>query len=436
MTQTAMISRRALLAALGGLGAGAVLAACTDGGSDGTKVPSLDVPQDLPATFASTARWQLPTIPGGQPASLTEGVAVLTPGEKDKSKYRVQLVDPANGNLRWGTREFESDAPDAAVPVMSRVSAPSGSWVTVLTHSGPNTVRLDLYQAEGTGDRREPERSVSLEGPDPATLPRVLVGERGITATGLAGGNADAAYVLSMPTAEATPWSGPGTLVASWDEGQVATSVSERSGFGFVVGGETAWESADVPPVHDGDTASEGALLAVGAGVVLARWTVPDGTLVVAHGVRSGEVLAVVLARDGIVAPDDTRVIESPDGKWVAWGQYALGLKGATSRDLDLQGTRPVSLYRDALYVADSPVPLTAATSTASDGGGSSSSASDGGGGGAGSGRYGGLLDVQSGQWLTNRPVEAVPLFVSDASQGIFVIEDRGVHRVFSVPVA
>lgn len=462
--------------------------------------PTISVPSSMPGTFASQARWTTELATDTSPVSTEEGIAALLPGRGDPEKFRVGLVDPATGSIRWVSDNLDNPVPDD-VPDIKATTVDDKPWLVVTTHVNEHTVRLTSFSPAGSGDRREAAATAEIEGPDKATLPTVHVDGEGVTITGTANPAVDAwqkkvdtlqsdydsakqkfdkakakakktkkkfskkapkkpdlpdrpgpkSVVFDPATGKTHDYDGPGDLDAAWDEGVIATDVSGKSGFGFVVGDDIAWESKDVRPAKT-DREDDGQLIASGPGIILARWQGKDGKpLLAVHEIRSGKVLA---AQDGLdkteVDDIDSPLVQSDDGKWATWGPYVFGLKGGRSSKVDLHGGHITTIYRDALYVDGASSPLTAKSAVQSDDAGPSDSggASDGGGdtpaaagaenGGAeGSGAtYRGLVDAPTGEPLTNAEPDAVPVFVSSASQGVFVLSGDGKTRLYSTPLA
>lgn len=467
------------------------LSGCSLLGDNGEEsaAPSVTVPNAMPVTFADKAQWTVELGTDTRPAAAAEGIAVILPGRTSSSLYRVAMLSPSDGAVRWVSDDFENPTPDV-VPTVAVTSVSEKPWVVVKTQVGDNEVQLDSYSPAGTGDRRTPDSTSKIKGSDDKTLPTVTVRAGGVVVEGtsnpgLADWEAkvkkdnekyekekkkvekenkgkkgkDKKDLPKKPKAPAKPksgvlafdpakgetveYEGPGELASVWSEGFVVTNPSEKSGFGFTVGGKTAWESATSRPANT-DRSDKGTLLSNGPGILLAEWKGSDGDPILAvHENRTGKVLAVQADPDPeqIEASRNQPLIQSDDGKWASWGQYVFGLKGGHSSLVDLHGGTVRTIYQDMLYVEDATEPLTASaaakaqaspepTATPNDEGGETEEAKE------PVEKFDGMIDASTGEPLTNSKPETVPVFVSNASQGVFVLSTDGKTRLYSTPLS
>lgn len=492
-----MTRARRPLAVCAAIGLAATLSSCSllSDGSEQEQVPTVNVAAELPVTFTDQARWSVELGTDTRPAAMEEGVAVILPGRTSSSLYRVALLSPNDGDVRWVSDDFENPVSNA-VPEVSTTIVDETPWVIVETRVDDNKVKLDMYSPNGTGDRRTPEASTTLTGSDSDTLPRVLVGDEGVVVKQTESPalkeweqevedlnkdyekakkeakdddedppkkpdkpdkpDADA-LAFDPATGETTEYEGPGTLSTTWAEGHVVTDPSDDSGFGFVVDGETAWEASTARPSNT-DRENGGELLQTGPGILLAEWTNSDGDpLLAIHEIRSGEVLAVQQNPDKekLLESAKSPLVQSDDGKWASWGQFVFGLKGGPSTEVDLHGGRVTAIHQDVLYVENATTELTATAAAASAEEKAERQAVEGDEGSQDDGEdtesaeseegdssedeepevlYNGMLDAATGDPLTNAEPDAVPLFVSNASQGVFVLSSDGKTRLYSTP--
>lgn len=446
-------------------------------------VPTVSVPNDLPATFAKEARWAVTLGTDTKPAATDEGIAAILPGRTSSSLYRVALLSPSDGSTRWVSDDFENPSPNV-VPTVSTTTVSGEPWVVVKTQVSGNEVQLDSYSPAGTGDRRVPDTSTKVKGADDDTLPSVTVRPEGVVVSdtenpGLSDWKAKvkninndykkakakakkekkdapkkpstpdkpnaATLVFDPAEGETTAYKGPGTLSSAWAEGYVVSDPSEKSGFGYTVGDDVAWESSTSRPSNT-DREDKGTLLAPGPGLLLAEWEGSDGNPVLAvHEIRTGKVLSVQgkLDTEAVEESHGQPLVQSDDGKWASWGQYVFGLKGGQSSQVDLHGGTVRTIYQDVLYVEDATEPLTASaaaersaspepepTETDSEGEESSAEAEE------PTETFDGMIDASTGEPLTNKETDAVPQFVSNASQGVFVLSADGKTRLYSTPLS
>lgn len=453
-------ARRPLTACAAAVALAVALSSCTlfSDSEDEQPVPTVNVPVELPVTFADQARWTVELGTDTRPAVAPEGIAVILPGRTSSSLYRVALVAPEDGSIRWVSDDFENPTPNV-VPKVAATTVGGQSWIVVTTQVSANEMQVDSYSPEGTGDRRTPTTTATITGDDDETVPSVSVSEAGVVVSPAS----DTAMVFNPGTGKATAYDGPGNLSSAWSEGYVITDPSDSSGFGYTVGGEASWQSATSRPSNT-DREDKGTLLATGPGILLAEWLGADGNPVLAvHETRTGNVLAVQsdLDPEAVEESRNSALVQSDDGKWASWGQYLFGLKGGPSSEVDLHGGTVRAIYRDVLYVEDATEPLTAsaqveraaqssepapsdggadATPQPSDSGGAepTTAATDDASGGAEEPveTFDGMIDAATGDPLTNAEPGAVPLFVSNASQGVFVLSTDGKTRLYSTPLS
>lgn len=470
------------------------LSGCSLLGDDGEQAaaPTVSVPSTMPVTFTDKAQWSTELGTDTRPAVADEGIAVILPGRTSSSLYRVAMLSPSDGSVRWVSDDFENPTPDV-VPTVSVASVNTQPWVIVKTQVSANEVQLDSYSPAGTGDRRTPDTTAKVKGADDKTMPTVIARPEGIVVEdtanpALADWEAEVKEnnkkyekakkkvekenkgkkgkdKKDLPKKPATPekpqtgalafdpakgktveYSGPGELASAWAEGFVVTNPSAKSGFGFTVEEKTAWESATSRPANT-DRSDKGTLLANGPGILVAEWKNPDGDPVLAvHENRTGKVLAVQTDPDPeeVEASHDQPLVQSADGKWASWGQYVFGLKGGPSSLVDLHGGKVRAIYQDVLYVEDATEPLTASaaakaktspepTVTPSDGGDKAEESKE---PQEPVETFDGMIDAATGDPLTNSKPETVPLFVSTASQGVFVLSADGKTRLYSTPLS
>lgn len=403
------------------------VAGCGLGTDPGQHVPTVAVPEHIPATFADSGRWEYTLATDTAPVGADEGVAVLVPGRTSQDLMRVALLDPADGSTRWISDDFEVPYP-AVVPTVDVAQVGGAAWIVVTARTSDDVVRVDAYAPAGGGDRRTPDYSVDLTGVD-GTPPDVEVSSEGITAHGVSIDGGGRVVSVNPSGQRLDPYDGPGDMVTAWSEGTVANRTVDGAGFGFVVDGEMAWQSQKVRPAGT-DRNDPGTLLAAGAGVVVAQWTAANGTpLLAVHEIRSGRVLAQLdqVQLDGIDASRDSALVQSTDGQWVVWGPYVFGVQGGPSQEINIGGGQVTTVHQNVAYVSGSNMPLTVSDADSA-GGGNAMATSDGG--------YVGMVDVLTGSPLTNTVFQAVPVFVSTASQGVFAVSDNGRTRAISVPMA
>lgn len=438
--------------------------------------PTVNVHADLPATFTKNAKWTTQLGTDTRPAVTEEGIAVILPGRTSSSLYRVALLTPSDGAVRWVSDDFKNPTSDV-VPTVSTTTVGGDPWVVVSTQVSDNEVQLDSYSPAGTGDRRTPDTSTKVKGSDADTLPTVVMHPEGVVISetenpDLAGWKAEvkkvndkydkakkkakkakkdapkkpstpekpkaSALIFNPETGKTSEYDGPGELSSAWSEGYVVTNPSDKSGFGYTVGGEVAWESTSARPANT-DRADKGSLLATGPGLLLAEWKGSDGNPVLAvHEIRTGKVLAVQsnLDPEAVEESHGKPLVQSDDGKWASWGQYVFGLKGASSSEVDLHGGTVQTIYQDVLYVENAVEPLTASAAAER----ASSPESPEGGGDEEASKpeetFDGMIDAPTGDPLTNTEPDAVPQFVSNASQGVFVLSTDGKTRLYSTPLS
>lgn len=469
----------ALVVGLSGCG---LLSGSGDGDSDQSE--TVRVPVDVPVTFSQQARWASDLLPGTNPVELEEGVAVILPGAGEGT-YRVALLSPSTGSRRWVSDTFTNPTPEVP-PKLSTTSVDGQSWVIVETQEGKTEITLDAFSVEGSDDRRTPRSSETFISADGKTLPKANVAAEGVVVDYASNPElrqwqadvkkkrdayakerkaytkkradakknkkqvkltapkkpklpkkpkgTDGTLAFDPDTGKAGGHAGPGVLRSVWSEGSVVTDPSAKSGFGFAVDGKTAWQSAKVRP-KGVPSSDKGTLVAMGPGVLLGQWEGKDGKPMLAvHETRTGKVIASLdgLHPSGLKDAQGQELVYSADGKWVAWGHYVFGLKGNTSSRVDLSGGEVSSIYRDVLYVDDATAPLTAGgsqvTPPTEDGSVETDEGSD--------TRYDGMVDVLTGDPLTNSTPDSVPLFVSRSSQGVFVLAHGGKTRLYSTPLS
>lgn len=430
--------------------------------------PTVDISAELPATFSQQGRWDMQLATDTRPVEMPEGIAVLIPGRTDSSLYRVAVVSPDDGSFRWVSDDFENPTPEE-VPRLYATTVDGEPWVVVKTLDSANEMRLDMYSPAGTGDRRTPDSSKTFTGTGTKSLPWVGVGAEGIRVAK----SKDSDGVFDPETGTTAPYEGPGDLSSVWAEGMVVTGLGESSGFGYAVDEESAWKSGSSRPAGTARDSS-GKLLDAGPGILLAQWTSEDGgPMLAVHETRTGKVLAVQkdVPDQALEDSADSSLVQSADGKWAVYGQFLFGLKGGPSSVVDLHGGDVRAIYQDVLYIegADDPLTARAAVDTASSaeaskGAADSESASpeesgsevpegsaeesasaeeaDGGveeSSGESSeeeASYNGMVDAVTGDPLTNVEPDAVPLFVSNSSQGVFVLSSDGTTRLYSTPLS
>lgn len=265
---------------------------------------------------------------------------------------------------------------------------------------------------------------------------------------------AGVAQVFDPAAGELSEYEGPGDLSTAWDEGFVVEDPADGSGFGYVVDDEVSWQSSTTRPAAT-DRDDSGELLSSGAGLLLAEWSDGDGDPVLSvHEVRSGDVLAVLTDVDPDVLEESRGSLldQSDDGEWAWWGEYVFGLKDNPSSRVDLQGGSISAVYQDMLYVEGADEPLTAsaeaervaAAERASEEGSEEPSADpseeaseEAAEGGSGSDEtFLGMVDAVTGEPVTNAETDVVPEFVSNASQGVFVLSSDGTTRLYSSPLS
>lgn len=451
-------------------------------GSEQEHVPTVNVAAELPVTFADQARWSMELGTDTRPAVTDEGIAVILPGRTDSSMYRVGLVSPGDGAMRWVSDDFENPTSNV-VPKVSTTTVRGNPWVIVQTQVDTNQVKLDMYSPKGTGDRRTPDVTATLKGSDDETLPRVAVSAEGVVVTQLESPALDdwekeveqinkdyekakkkakeddedppkkpklpdkptaGTMVFNPTTGETSEYDGPGSLATTWAEGHVVTDPADDSGFGYTVDGDVSWKSATSRPA-DTDRSDKGKLLESGPGILLAEWAGADGSSVLAvHEIRTGKVLAVQdnIDAEQILESAGSPLVQSPDGKWASWGQYVFGLKGDPSTEVDLRGGRVTAIHQDVLYVENATEPLTASAAVAAAEAAKTVSEENPEGAEVPEGSegqvetYNGMIDALTGDPLTNTEPDAVPLFVSNASQGLFVLSTDGKTRLYSTPLS
>lgn len=433
-------------------------------GQSGPK--TVAVPAEVPVTFDARARWDAALMPGTRPVELKEGMAVLQPGPGE-STYRVTLVSPYSGKQKWTSKVFTNPTPEEP-PKLSATTVGGDSWVTVETQTGENEVTLDAYSPSGSGDRREPRSSGTFTGADAKTVPEVTVGEEGVVvhystnpeyakwqdevkkreaahekkvkrAKKAKKKVASKPWLPSKPgpslgsltfdpeKGEAKVYQGAGTIRAVWAEGNVVTNPSDSSGFGFVVDKKPVWESADVRPPK-AEYKSSGTLMATGSGMLVGQWPGKDGKpLLAVHDIRTGKVITTLDGLNGksVANAEGSEVKASNDGEWASWGPFVFGLKGEDSTRVMLSHGKVSSIHGDVLYVQGARAPLTASSAKVTP-------AAEGDNGSSGASKYRGMVDIRTGDPLTNAKPEAVPLFVSSASQGVFVVSNDGETRLYS----
>lgn len=448
----------------------------SDGSGARPQVKSVEVPSTVPVTFKSDARWDLDLVPGSAPAELSEGLAVVQPGSTD-STYRVALVSAYDGDMKWVSKTLSNPTPDT-LPKVSTASVKGESWVLVETQTGKNEVALDAYSAAGTGDRREPASSGTFTGLDSKTLPEVNVDAEGVVVhysahpdlaewreetkkreaeyekakkdarkkSSKSKKKSKAPSKPKMPkkpegsgsltfdpeSGKSSVYDGPGTIRSVWAEGTVVTNPSSSSGFGFVVDAKVAWESKEVRPAQ-ASSKSIGSMVASGPGIVIGQWQGKDGDPVLAvHEIRTGKVIATLDGLNSqVVAESEGRDVEtSGDGEWAAWGPFVFGLKDRESTMVNLNGGEVSAIHRDVLYVEGAKSRLTASSAAVTPSSEAASVASD------APKKHEGMVDIATGDPLTNTAVKAVPLFVSSASQGVFVLSEGGKTRLYSAPLS
>lgn len=422
------IARRTVM--LGGaVTAVAAITGCTERSTDDKGGPSsTKVPDTLPSTFQDRAVWKQAITPHTVPVECPEGIAIVTAGRRDPKEQRLALISPATGAVRWGSRDFA--APADAAPILYSITSPTASWVVTVVETSTTELALAAYQAAGAGDRREPIASTVLKGIG-ADRPVLHVTTAGIVAYALAEGDPETAYLVNPETMAVTRWDGPGALASSWGDMQIVTGAGEGGDVACIVGGAPVWVSADKRP--DGASDGPAELVAVGDSLVATRWETTDGApLLAVHALRTGEVLGTLTmspgASDDARAQEQHRLVQTGDGDWALLGDLAVSLRGEGSRRVDLHGGRATMVYRDVLYVLDAGSPLLASKA--------SPSASDGGGAAPGGGSYAGIIDMATGLPLTNVSATNVPLFMSNASQGVVVVDNAKESVAYSVPLA
>lgn len=438
-------------------------------GSDAGKSQekTVTVPGQLPVTFSSDARWAVDLVDGTAPVELSEGLAVLQPGPGEGT-YRVALISAYDGSQKWISKTVTNPSPDVP-PKVSTTSVGGKSWVLVEGQKSKNQVTLDAYAAQGTGDRREPRSTGVFTGLDATTLPEVNVGAEGVVVHYSSNPDfaawekevkeRDAAYEkakkkakkgkapkkpreLAKPknagslqfdpeSGKSSVYEGPGTIRSVWSEGTLVTNPVDDAGFGFVVDKKTAWASNEVKP-PGAHAKSNGVLVATGPGVLVGRWSDEDGAAMLSvHEIRSGKVIASLkgLSSKVVAASEGRSVTVSSDGQWASWGPFVFGLRGGKSALVPLHSGEVATIYRDVLYVKHAKAPLTASSALKTPAAEESSAASD------SDPKWEGMVDVSTGDPLTNTAPEEVPLFVSSASQGVFVIASDRKTRLYSTPL-
>lgn len=435
---------------------------------DQSSAKTVAVPVEVPVTFDARARWDAALVPGTRPVELEEGIAVIQPGPGE-STYRVALVSPYDGKRKWISKAFTNPTPDEP-PKVSETTVDGDSWVLVETQTGENEVTLDAYSPRGTGDRREPQSSGTFTGTDDKTIPEVNVGDEGIVVHYSANpehakwqadvkklkaahakklkkakkakkkmaskpklppkpGPAVGSMTFDPEEGKSSVYKGAGTIRSVWSEGNVVTDPSDTSGFGFVVDNKPAWESSEVRPPQ-AEYKSAGSLAATGPGVLIGRWPGKDGKpLLAVHEIRTGKVIATLdeLNAKTVADAEGGEVTASNDGEWAAWGPFVFGLKGKDSTRVMLRHGTVSAIHGDVLYVRDANSPMTASSAKVTPASEGDDSSSDG-----SKSKYRGMVDIGTGHPLTNTKPETVPLFVSSASQGVFVVPKGGKTRLYS----
>jgi len=396
--------------------------------------PTVSVPFNLPVTFAEQGRWTMRVAADSDPVELPEGIAVLLPGRENPEDYRVAMLAPEDGSIRWVSDDFSAPVADS-VPSLGAVSDDGQGWLIATTQVSGNEVRVDVYRPAGTGDRRVAEVSAVLTGEGEDTVPVVEVRDGGVVVSTDGGASF---RPFDPATGETVEYSGPGEPRASWGDGVVVSNPSEGAGFGYVVNGQAVWQSSAVPPAGvNRDEPAE--LVTVGAGMVLALWHGQGGASVLAlHQVRTGEVVAAVSEVDEqtIEEARGESLVQSFDGGWLSWGSVLFGVEKPSSAIVDLRHGQVSSIYRDVLYVEDASGPLTAKAAAQQE---SSEGVQPGSAlvAGVESLRsFAGMVDASTGAPLTNEMPDAVPQFMSDVSQGVFVVSSNGATRLYSVPLS
>lgn len=370
--------------------------------------------------FSSDAQWQTDLAKDTEAANADEGVAVLKPGRKDSKKYRVALVSPHDGSKRWISDDF-ANSDQKNPPQVGETFANGKNWIVVVTHAKDGGTQISSYAPQGSGDRRTPSSSVSISAED-AKGAKVDIRSQGVT---VSGGETTQKY--APETGELSKYDGPGQLQGVWGDGYVVSKPGDKIGYGYSVDGKSAWESTTQKPDDVSDDA-QGEVKATGESVLISEWPGDDDKKIVAvQDIRTGKVLAQTdkTSEATLKTAEGSDVDLSDDGSWAMWGPYVFGLKGGKSSVLNLHGGTVATIHDGLVYVQDANKKLTTDNVKDKPGKDKNTKAGD----------HDAVVDAATGEVMKPEDPDSVPLFVSDTSQGVFVVDKGGKSKLYSVPM-
>ncbi|WP_461032325.1 hypothetical protein [Streptomyces mayteni] len=287
----------------------------------------------VPGGYDTGAGWESDV--SGTPLALpsAEAVAVFTGAETASGGFTV--LDAATGETRWSSAPLRGIGGDAVLAALATTLGGQDylvAWSVGADGGGPDTVSLDIFAADASGEGVEPTHHVEVEGD----------GEVGDAGGGLLVSGYELFVGVDPATGATTPYD-PDALVQPNDcdlmcypsgeiraltpEGPLVANSDDGS---FWV--PDVWSSAEAAPEHA--LPDDPFVDLVADDLLVAQWSPGEGrgefTWTVLNAV-TGETLATVDCAQGYPTNDDYAA-RSANGRYVANGTRVFDLEEGTGR--------------------------------------------------------------------------------------------------------